>query len=79
MRCDHFDAIAFGQISVQAVTVIGFVTDQSRREVVEEGVSEDAFDELAFARRVGYFCAFCESLNRVFSSWRELFFAHLRV
>jgi hypothetical protein len=48
MRCDHLDAIAFGQISIQAVIVIGFAGDQSRREVIEEAVSEDAFDEFAF-------------------------------
>ena len=32
MRCDHLDAIAFGQISIQAVTVIGFVADQFGRD-----------------------------------------------
>ena len=51
MGCDHFDAIGLGQISIQAVTVIRFVADQSCREGVEEAVSEDAFDELAFVRR----------------------------
>src|SRR5256712_11345658 len=51
MRCDHFDAIALGQLSIQAVTVVGFVADQSCREGGEEAVSEDAFDELAFVRR----------------------------
>ena len=54
MRGDHLDAIAFGQISIQAVTVIGFVADQSRREGVEEAVSEDAFDKLAFVRRSAF-------------------------
>jgi hypothetical protein len=38
MRGDHLDAIALGQISIQAVSVIGFVADQSRREGVEEAV-----------------------------------------
>ena len=42
MRCDHFDAIALGQLSIQAVTVVGFVADQSCREGGEEAVSEDA-------------------------------------
>jgi hypothetical protein len=51
MRCDHLDAVAFGQISVQTVAVVGFVADQSRREAVEEAVPEDAFDELALMRR----------------------------
>src|SRR5947199_8305914 len=50
MRCDHFDAIALGQLSIQAVTVVGFVADQSCREAV----SEDAFDELAFVRRSAF-------------------------
>jgi hypothetical protein len=54
MRGDHLDAIALGQISIQAVTVISFVTDQSRRKDVEEAVSEDAFDELAFVRRSAF-------------------------
>jgi hypothetical protein len=54
MRSDHLDATALGQISIQAVTVIGFVADQSRREGVEEAVSEDAFDELAFVRRSAF-------------------------
>jgi len=45
MRCDQFDAIAFGQFSIQVITVIGSVADQSRRDVIEEAVSEDAFDE----------------------------------
>jgi len=54
MRCDHLDAITFGQVSIQAVTVIGFVADQSCREGVEEAVSENAFDELAFVRRSAF-------------------------
>ena len=36
MRCDHLDAIAVGQITIQAVTVVGFVADQSCGEGVEE-------------------------------------------
>lgn len=51
MRCDHFDAVALGQIAIQSVAVIGFVADQSQREGVEEAVPEDAFDELVFVRR----------------------------
>jgi hypothetical protein len=54
MRCDHLDTVAFGQISVQTVAVVGFVADQSRREAVEEAVPEDAFDELAFVRRSAF-------------------------
>ncbi len=45
MRCDHHDAVALDQVTVQTVTVIGFVADQSRRESVEETVPEDSFDE----------------------------------
>jgi hypothetical protein len=51
MGCDHLDAIALGQIAVQAVAVVSFVADQPRREGVEEAVPEDAFDELALMRR----------------------------
>lgn len=51
MRCDHLDAISVGQISVQAVAVIGFVADQSCGQGVEEALSQDSFDELAFVRR----------------------------
>ena len=54
MRCDHLDAIAVRQMSVQAVAVISFVTDQPRREGVEKAVSEDAFDELALMRRSAF-------------------------
>ena len=54
MRCDHLDAIALGQISIQAVTVIRFVADQSCREGVEKAVSEDAFNKLAFVRRSAF-------------------------
>ena len=54
MRGDHLDAIALGQISIQAVTVIGFVADQSRWKAVEKAVSEDAFDELGFVRRSAF-------------------------
>src|ERR1700691_885320 len=51
MGCDHLDAVTLGQVPIQTVTVVGFVADQSRREGVEETVSEDAFDEMAFVRR----------------------------
>ena len=54
MRCDHFDAITFGQISIQAVTVICFVADQPCWEAVEEAVLGDAFDKLAFVRRSAF-------------------------
>ncbi len=54
MRCDHFDAITLGQISIQAVTVICFVANQSCWKAVEEAVPEDAFDKLAFVRRSAF-------------------------
>jgi hypothetical protein len=54
MRCDHLDAVTLGQVTIQTVTVVGFVADQSCREGVEEAVSEDAFDELAFVRRSAF-------------------------
>jgi len=54
MWCDHLDAIALGQITVQAVTVVGFVADQSCGESIEEAVPEDTFDELTFVRRSAF-------------------------
>ena len=51
MGCDHLNPVAFGQIVVQSVTVIGLVADQSCREGVEEAVPGDPFNELAFVRR----------------------------
>ena len=54
MGCDHFDPVVLGQISVQSVTVIGLVADQSRREGIEEAAPEDSFDELAFVRRSAF-------------------------
>ena len=54
MGCDHLDAVTLSQVPIQTVTVVGFVADQSRRKGVEEAVSEDAFDELAFVRRSAF-------------------------
>jgi hypothetical protein len=54
MGCDHLDAVTLGQVTIQTVTVVGFVADQSRREGVEEAVPEEAFDELAFVRRSAF-------------------------
>jgi hypothetical protein len=54
MRCDHLDAIALSQISIQTVTVIRFVTDQSCREGVEKALPEEPFDKLAFVRRSAF-------------------------
>jgi hypothetical protein len=48
MRSDHLDAVSLGQIPIRMVTVIGSVTDYPRRKGIEEAVSEEAFDELAF-------------------------------
>jgi hypothetical protein len=54
MRCDHLDAVALGQVTIQAVAVVSLVADQSLGEGVEEAVSEEAFDELAFVRRSAF-------------------------
>jgi hypothetical protein len=32
MRCNHFDSATVGQVTIQAIAVVGFVADQSRRE-----------------------------------------------
>jgi hypothetical protein len=54
MRCDHLDTIAAGQVSIQAVAVVGFIADQSCGESIEEAVPEDAFNELALMRRSAF-------------------------
>jgi len=54
MGCDHLDAVALGQIAVQAVAVVSFVADQPCREGVEEAVPENAFDELTLMRRSAF-------------------------
>ena len=54
LEFDRLDAIALRRISIQAVAVIGLVADQSRREAVEEAVSEDAFEQLALVRRSAF-------------------------
>jgi hypothetical protein len=54
MRRDQLDAIRLSQVSIQAVTVICFVADQSLRESVEETLAEDPFDKLAFVRRSAF-------------------------
>jgi hypothetical protein len=54
MGCDHLDAGTLGQVTIQTVTLVGFVGDQSCRKAVEEAVSEDAFDESAFVRRSAF-------------------------
>src|SRR6266849_3838000 len=51
MRGDQLDAIALGQIAIQAVAVVGLIADQSRGESAEEAVPQDSFHELAFMRR----------------------------
>jgi len=51
---DHLNAIVLGQLAVKPVAVIGFVADQSRGERVEEALSEDPFDKLAFERRSAF-------------------------
>ena len=54
MRRDHLNAVALRQIAVQSVAVISFVADQSRWKRVQEAVSENAFDKLAFVRRSAF-------------------------
>jgi hypothetical protein len=54
MRRDQLDAIALSQVSIQTITVIRFVTDQSCRESVKETLAEDPFDKLAFVRRSAF-------------------------
>lgn len=51
VRRDHFDAEVVHQSLVQAIVVVGAVTDQPFREVGKESVFESGFDELSFMRR----------------------------
>ena len=51
VRRYHLDSITLGQIMIQSVAVVRLVADQSFGENVEEAVTEDPFDELAFVRR----------------------------
>jgi hypothetical protein len=51
VRRYHLDSITLGQIMIQSVTVVRLVADQSFGENVEEAVTEDPFNELAFVRR----------------------------
>jgi hypothetical protein len=46
MRSDHHDKLALSQVTVQTVTVIGPITNQSLRRQFDEAVSKDAFYEL---------------------------------
>jgi hypothetical protein len=54
MRSERRHAIALGQISIQAVAVVGFVADQSCRKRVGKTLPEDCFDKLAFVRRSAF-------------------------
>jgi len=54
MRCDQLDAVTLSQVLIQAITVIGFVANQSGRESVEETLAEEPFDKLAFVRRSAF-------------------------
>ena len=40
MRSDHLNAVSLGQIPIQAVIVIGSVTDHPCRKGIEEAVSD---------------------------------------
>jgi len=40
MRSDHLNAVSLGRIPIQAVTVIGSVTDHPCRKGIEEAVSD---------------------------------------
>ncbi len=51
VRSNQLDIVGFKEIVIQSVTVVGGVADQSFRELVEEALPEDFFDQLAFVRR----------------------------
>ncbi len=49
--CDHLDAVVVHQPLIEAIAVVGAVTDQPFGEVGEESVFEGGFDEFCFMRR----------------------------
>ena len=51
MRRDEFDVVVGGEVLVETIAVVGFIADQSRRELVEEARGEGGVDEGDFMRR----------------------------
>ena len=51
IRRDHFDAVVGGELFVERVRVVGFVTDEPCGELVEEAGGKNAFHKLALGRR----------------------------
>ena len=51
VRSDQLDIVGFQQIVIQGITIVGSVANQSFGKFVEEALSENLFDQLAFVRR----------------------------
>lgn len=51
VRCDQLNAVLGLELLVEPVRVVGFVSDEPRRELVEEAAGQNFFDELALIGR----------------------------
>src|ERR1700676_2323509 len=51
--CDHLDAVVLHQPFIEAVTVVGAITNQPLGEIGEESLFERGFDEFGFMWRTG--------------------------
>ena len=51
VRGDHLDPVRVPQVLIEPVAIVAAVTDQPRRERVEEGRGESGIDERDFMRR----------------------------
>src|SRR4029077_6822235 len=49
--CDQLDAVGLQQMLVEPVAVVGFITDQPRRQLIEKALRQDLFYQLTFVRR----------------------------
>src|SRR5580765_4120745 len=49
--CDQINVVFRLELLVESIRVVGFVSDEPRRELVEEAASKDLFDELALVGR----------------------------
>jgi hypothetical protein len=54
MRGNHLDSVSVGQVTIQAVAIVGFVANQSRGKQVEETMPENSFHQLAFVWRSAF-------------------------
>ena len=51
MGCDQLDTVGLQQMLVEPVALVGFITDQARRQLIEKALRQDLFYQLTFVRR----------------------------